>query len=196
MSSSHHGARRKSESSPLYLHKWRLMRLSVNICALLKRAFSPSLKCDTVQESFSSPPLTSERFSASSTYQYFHILPKIAHFSTFVSTEYCSSHEGCTSEVLALNEASTLDLDFDAISHAIVLTASWAPGEHPGVGGTEGMIRRLGAQDSIEVGVLQSEKPDEPEELKFGGYLTVIGEDDKPGGWWSDASMSVWKAAC
>lgn len=34
--------------------------------------------------------------------------------------------------------------------------------------------------DRLEVGILSPEKATEPEELSLGGFLTVIGEDDKP----------------
>ena len=36
------------------------------------------------------------------------------------------------------------------------------------------------AANRIEVGVLANETPTEPEELSLGGFLTVIGEDEKP----------------
>jgi len=41
-------------------------------------------------------------------------------------------------------------------------------------------IQNLEGTDRVEVGVLASEKPTEPEELALGGFLTVVGEDDKP----------------
>jgi len=33
----------------------------------------------------------------------------------------------------------------------------------------------------LEVGLLVPEQPEEPEELKLGGFLTVVGEDEEPG---------------
>lgn len=41
-------------------------------------------------------------------------------------------------------------------------------------------IQKLSPDETIEVGVLQSEKATEPEELSMGGYLTVLGDQDHP----------------
>ena len=35
--------------------------------------------------------------------------------------------------------------------------------------------------DTTEVGILNNETPEEPEEVALAGCLTVIGQDDKPG---------------
>ena len=43
------------------------------------------------------------------------------------------------------------------------------------------MFEVVGDKAKVEVGVLANEVPTEPEELKLGGWLTVVGEDEKPG---------------
>lgn len=87
-------------------------------------------------------------------------------------------------EADAIQRASHLDLDFDAISHAVTATVAWKadadwkePLDHPN---TARVIVKLREQDRVEVGVLQGEKATEPEELALGGYLSVLGEDDEP----------------
>ena len=41
------------------------------------------------------------------------------------------------------------------------------------------MFEVVGGKKKVEVGVLANEVPTEPEELKLGGWLTVVGEDEK-----------------
>ncbi|MCJ1282978.1 protease B nonderepressible form [Xylographa opegraphella] len=78
----------------------------------------------------------------------------------------------------SLGSADYVDIDFDTISQA--LTISTFHGEPPGqIGWTERFNNFDGAV-KVEVGVLATEKPTEPEELSLGGFLTIVGEDDKP----------------
>ncbi len=89
------------------------------------------------------------------------------------------SNQLCLDQVLRLQSASYLDVDFDAISQAIILKAFW---DHPP--NTNGVwdetLKVAATNDRVEVGILANEKPLEPEELNLGGFLTVVGEDDKP----------------
>ena len=85
----------------------------------------------------------------------------------------------CPNEVASLSYASYIDIDFDAISHAVTLTAVWRQGITAQAARTPARLWREG--DGLEVGVLVPEQPEEPEELKFGGFLTVVGEDETPG---------------
>ena len=83
-----------------------------------------------------------------------------------------------------LEIADSLNIDFDVISHAVIMTVYWSADTISSSGlSTWTHIEKRHPGESIEVGVLQVEKPDpdEPEELALGGYLTVIGEDDHPG---------------
>ncbi|KAK5125523.1 hypothetical protein LTR85_000634 [Meristemomyces frigidus] len=151
----------------------------VNICPLLHQLFSPDLKCDSISQSFSSPPILSERFSHSSSYQYFHPLPRVLQFQTYLARSVCGEFKGpCVREAASLSYASYIDIDFDAISHAVTMAAFWRAGIEAEAART--LPRKWREGDSLEVGVLQVEDADEPEELKMGGYLTVVGEDDGP----------------
>jgi len=152
-----------------------LTSLSVDLCPLLKHLFSPDLKCSSISDSFSSPPILSERFTSSSTFQYFYPLPRLLDFQKYVARTICEAFKGpCVNEAASLSYASSIDIDFDAISHAVTVAGYWRTGQAK----TE--PRKWKEGDSLEVGVLQAEKPEEPEELKLGGYLTVLGEDEKP----------------
>ncbi|KAK3112884.1 protease B nonderepressible form [Teratosphaeriaceae sp. CCFEE 6253] len=152
----------------------------VNICPLLQQLFSPTLKCHSLSTSFSTPPILSERFASSSTFQYFHRLPSLLHFQSYLARTFCPGvfRGPCPNEAASLSYASYVDIDFDAISHAVTLTAVWRQGIAAAAARTP--VKLWGEGDGLEVGVLVPQEADEPEELKLGGFLTVVGDDDKP----------------
>lgn len=82
--------------------------------------------------------------------------------------------------------AASVDIDYDAISHAVDFRATWSADvdalvQRPGSGITDRAVVKYREDHRFEVGILQSEKADEVEELSLGGYLIVLGETDKPG---------------
>lgn len=77
----------------------------------------------------------------------------------------------------SLLTANYLDIDYDAISHALLITAFWE--KAPKGDAWNERIENAG-NDRVEVGVLNREKADEKEEVGLGGWLTVIGQNDKP----------------
>jgi hypothetical protein len=72
-----------------------------------------------------------------------------------------------------------LDIDYDSISHVLILNGFWSHAPNPS-GWIERIQKDEAGTDKVEVGVLQHEPSTDPEELKLGGFLTVVGEDDKP----------------
>jgi hypothetical protein len=84
------------------------------------------------------------------------------------------SEFSCGERVEKLIDAGSIDFDYDTISHALTVSAYWAPEEW------NVDIHKLDSKDRVEVGILSSEKPTDPEELSLGGFLTVLGDDTKP----------------
>ena len=164
-----------------------LIPCSVNLCPLLKNFLaSRSIKCDSIADTFSKPRVLAERFAASSTYQYYHLASIDQYIGVNLLARLCDSKppdlHACKDQVQELENASYIDVDFDAISHALVFTAFWNPHRRQILPAQRDKrpIKRIRAEDTIEVGVLQSEQATEPEELSLGGYLTVIGQNDHP----------------
>ncbi|KAK5706683.1 protease B nonderepressible form [Elasticomyces elasticus] len=161
-----------------------------DICPLLKSLFaSPTqnIKCSSTSQSFSPIPILpgSERFAHTSSHQYYTPLPKnqILPFQTFLSRTFCpGTFRGeCPNEIATLSFASYIDIDFDAISHAVTLTAVWRAGLTNPAARTPAKL--WGGQEGgggLEVGVLVPQKADEAEEVKLGGFLAVVGEDEYP----------------
>nr|POE56773.1 protein pbn1 [Quercus suber] len=157
-----------------------LSSCSLDICPLLTNLFSKELSCKHGFRSFSRQEVTSERFSSSSTYQLHSSLEDLRHFQRYVALHLCQDNAQCIQEAATLEGASTLDIDFDAISHAITVTAYWTSEGVSRFKHTHKTVKRTRPQDTVEVGILQVQKADEPEELKFGGVLRVLAADEKP----------------
>lgn len=161
----------------------------VNLCPLLQQLFGPELKCSSTTESFTRPSQLSETFSSSASYQYFQVLPSLGHFNDYLQANGwktdLKAKLACENEAEFATFAASLDVDYDAISHAVSLSAAWSADvdalvQRPGSGITDRTVVKFREDHRVEVGILASEKADEVEELKFGGYLAVLGENDKP----------------
>ncbi|KZF19180.1 PIG-X-domain-containing protein [Xylona heveae TC161] len=154
--------------------------LTEELCPALKRAFSSDLKCDSVENAFSNIPVLSDRFSSSPAKQYYHVLPSLDHFITYFQASLCpASDSACNEQAASLSSADYFDIDVDAISNTVILSAYWAHG--PDTDGTwNTRIQTTHADDRVEVGILSNELPTEEEELSLSGFLIVIGQDSKP----------------
>lgn len=127
------------------------------------------------QESFTTLPR--DRFTHSAAYQYYQQSVDFSLFIEYAKQKLCSSanDQSCAARADRLAEASTLDVSYDAISHAVKVTATW-PYQKQEVHATSR------PQTRTEVGVLNSDRPGhlEPHELGISGLLTVLGQDKKP----------------
>ncbi|KAF2841697.1 PIG-X-domain-containing protein [Patellaria atrata CBS 101060] len=149
------------------------------VCPILKKVFSNDLKCDSPQETFIGLPILSERFSTTSSFQYYYRLPLLRELVTYIQQKICpTEHSACYENADTLLSASYVDFDYDSISHTLIVKAYWSAS--PTTAGWTEAITSPKADESIEIGVLGSEKPDEHEELKLGGFLTILGRDDHP----------------
>jgi hypothetical protein len=160
------------------------------LCPLLRKAFSTALKCNSPNTTFTRPDVLSERFANSASLQYHALLPSLQQLVAYIQRHICpSSDVVCAHDVSLINIADTLDLDYDSISHTLTVTAFWS--QPPAVlfdpvseTTTKGEwtidIRRVSKLDRVEVGVLSSSPATDAHDLQLSGFLTVIGEDEKP----------------
>lgn len=124
-------------------------------------------------------PILSERFSMSSSSQYYQLLPSLSGFVTYIKQTLCTSSDSvCQEHAASLFSATYIDIDFDTISHALILNAFWA--RKPSVDGWSETISLRQKDETIEVGILTNEKAVDAEDLAFSGFLTVLGQDAKP----------------
>ncbi|KAM3421369.1 Protein PBN1 [Cercospora zeina] len=144
------------------------------------------LMCSSELSVFPKPPVLSERFSSSSTYQFYHGVDDLDAISRHVTEKLCpglpvASTTGQLCKVIAdTSDAACVDYDFDVINHAVTITILSPPLSRESGSEVRGRAHKIQPDDRLEVGILSPEQADEPEELKFGGFLTVVGEDDKP----------------
>lgn len=150
------------------------------LCAALKEVFG-SLDCETPKNSFT--PLPNDRFSHSTAFQYYQPLEDLSPFIKYAHQELCtasySSDPGatCASRIDYLSKASSLDISYDTISHALKVTATWGLQEQP-----LAIASPDNGNHRIEVGILATDEPYgiEAHELGLSGSLTVLGQDRKP----------------
>jgi hypothetical protein len=102
----------------------------VNLCPLLQKLFGAELKCSSTTESFTQPSQVSETFSSSASYQYFQVLPSLSHFNQYLQANAwhtdLKARIACENEAEFATYAASLDVDYDAISHAVGLSAAWS----------------------------------------------------------------------
>ncbi|SMY26962.1 unnamed protein product [Zymoseptoria tritici ST99CH_1A5] len=157
------------------------------LCSYLKLLLQGDAKCDASLNSFTKPSILSERFASASTYQFYHASSDISQISTELAKKLCpvaasvKTMQPLCEGLHRTKSAAYVDYDFDAISHALNVVVMWEQSTTnlASVDGQTG-LRKITAEDRLEVGVLALEKADEPEEISLGGYLTVVGEDDHP----------------
>lgn len=126
-----------------------------------------------VQLSFTS--LEQGRFSQSAAFQYFQQLHSLAHLSERLKPLLCRpDDDDCASELARLDDAASLDISYDTISHALKFTVVSPHKVQP-----LHVASKPGHR--TEVGVMMEDKPPnlEPDEIGISGLLAVLGQDAK-----------------
>ncbi|KAM7223588.1 PIG-X / PBN1 domain containing protein [Rhypophila decipiens] len=146
---------------------------SEKLCSVLSEIFG-GIHCSSPTASFTRLP--NNRFSHATALQYFQPLSSLSGFIEYSKDKLCSpSDSSCIARLDRLNEASSLDISYDTISHALKGTASWPYQPHT-------IHATSRPRSRTEVGVLSADKPKnmEPHELGISGLLTVLGQDSSP----------------
>ncbi|KAI1429303.1 PIG-X [Xylaria sp. FL1777] len=146
---------------------------STRLCAQLRAAFG-DLDCSSPAESFTKLP--TDRFSHSAAFQYFQPLETLANLSTYTELYACVPGDSdCKNWAQEVGNAVSLDLSYDAVSHAVKITPVWAEDRQK-------LFVDSHPDHRTEVGILTPDWPPhlEPHELGVTGLLTVLGEDTKP----------------
>ncbi|CAG8205670.1 unnamed protein product [Penicillium nalgiovense] len=156
------------------------------LCTLLRTVVAPNKDaqykdCSKQEDSFITPPLRSTQFASSASLQYYTYLPSIQSLVRYIQTTVCdhSRADGleCHTRADALLSADSVDIDYDSVSHALTVSGLWTS---PPMGGwTDQFQKPASAADQIEFGLLGADAGLEPEEIKMGGLLAVVGHDKK-----------------
>jgi hypothetical protein len=126
-------------------------------------------------------PILSKRFSMSTSNQYYAYLGNIDSMTGHFQSLLCREKRGkwCMDITKEFMTSRYIDVDYDTISRAVVLTAGWPSANKKGEGWTEEI--GLASKDAtVEIGVLSLEGNADPEDIQFGGFLTVLGHDERP----------------
>ena len=148
------------------------------LCPLLHKVFGDIIKCISTERTFTGLSLLSERFASSAAYQYHSELLSLKNLITYIQQKVCNGDQFCIFKVDRLRHANYFDLDFDAISQSVVLTAFWD--KSPDAEYWDENITNIHGSFEAEIGVLANEKSTQLEEISLGGFLVVLGEGDQP----------------
>ncbi|KAJ5518049.1 Glycosylphosphatidylinositol-mannosyltransferase I PIG-X/PBN1 [Penicillium expansum] len=156
------------------------------LCTLLRTIVAPNKDaqykgCSKQEESFITPPLLSTQFASSTSLQYHTHLPSIQPLVKYIQNTICdqSPTDGpeCDTGANALLSADSVDIDYDSSSHTLTVSGLWT---RPPTGGwTDEIKKPASAADQVEFGLLGADAGLEPEEIKMGGLLAVVGQDKK-----------------
>ncbi|KAJ4303077.1 protease B nonderepressible form [Kalmusia sp. IMI 367209] len=148
-------------------------------CDLLHAAFDLGLKCSSTQEAATTLAYLSERSRPDTSLQYYSYLPTLTQLVSYIRKNICSSSsKTCKERAESLLGVSYLDIDYDSTAAKVVLTAFWeSPPKEPI---WTDHITALTGEQTVEVGVLTHEPNPDPEDIAFGGFLTVLGRDTAP----------------
>ncbi|KFY19822.1 hypothetical protein V493_07820, partial [Pseudogymnoascus sp. VKM F-4281 (FW-2241)] len=149
------------------------------LCGLLDTLFDIKDKslCQTPEISFTTlPSKTAQRTSTS--YEYYlrssQLTSGDASALRTYATRICQS-TSCRSRADEAATASSVDLDYSSSSGVARITTFWSPRTWDGVA-----VSKMDHADRVELGVLSNEKPIRPDDLNMSGFLTVLGESEKP----------------
>jgi len=135
---------------------------------LLNSAFGIK-DCKGLEESFTQVP---------GGYQFYSPLDTIAAFGPYLNGLLCSpNNQDCKARTGSIDSADYIDIKFDAVSQTLVANTFWSQPKEP----WQETIRTTQGHKNIEVGVLGNERPMDDESLTLGGFLHVVGVDNKLG---------------
>jgi len=127
------------------------------------------------QEAFSTPPITPG--STSSVAEWYTSLSSLQGLSKVIAKACKTSDEKCISATSSLLSADYVDIDYEKDSRSVILTSFWASG--PQKGSWE-ETTDYPDHERVEVGLLHQEIAEDKDEMKMGGWLTVVGYDKNP----------------
>jgi hypothetical protein len=156
-------------------------RSAKRLCSLLRQTFGQRLKCDSVETAFTSPPLQSVQSASPASKQYFYYINSLQDFSIWIQKNVCGE-DGipCRLRARDLEKASSIDIDFDAMSQSMTLKTIWTRPNGDDGKWYETLSKGKNAGDTLEVGVLMNEPPEEEETLRYSGFITQVGKDRSP----------------
>lgn len=120
--------------------------------------------------------MPTDRFSHSTAFQFYQLVGNLTSLIRYVKHDICPQvNSDCSERAERLASAVSLDISFDAISHALRITAVRPLG-------VQKLHVRGTSQHRTEVGILGEDRPSnpKPDELGLSGLLTVLGQDSAP----------------
>ncbi|WEW56622.1 protease B nonderepressible form [Emydomyces testavorans] len=159
------------------LHGARQERLTFELQELPnEKTFGVDSKCTVPESSFI--PLNDVAKSGELPYlQFYQILPSLDPLVTYIREAICSKEDApCRDGASLIRFADTLDIDYDRVLNSFAITVYWS--KPVGKGGWDDTVyNHQPNKDKVDIGILAPQPPLEPDELRLGGFLAVLGRD-------------------
>jgi len=127
------------------------------------------------QKAFSTQPIRPG--STSSVAQWYTFLSSLQGLSKYIAEACPPSYEKCLSATSSLISADYVDIDYEKDSRSVIFTSFWTSGPQQGAWEE---ITDYPDHMRVEVGLLHQEAAEDKDEIKLGGWLTVVGYDKNP----------------
>ncbi|KAL1957662.1 hypothetical protein VTO42DRAFT_5639 [Malbranchea cinnamomea] len=141
------------------------------LCPFLRKVFSDTLKCSIPDASFISSSVASTR-----SVQFYQLIPSLENLVTYIQQKICRQEDHvCYEYASTLEFADYADIDYEATSSFLSITSYWSQAPHE-----EGWRdnHKFRGEGRVEVGILTMQEPTGPAELRVGGFLAVVGENE------------------
>ncbi|EFW16460.1 protease B nonderepressible form [Coccidioides posadasii str. Silveira] len=149
---------------------------SKHLCPLLQKTFDTSLNCTIPETSFIAPSSVTKS-GALPSLQFYQLLPSLDQLATYIQEAICSNQSTeCRDSAAIIRFADTLDIDYDRVLNSFVVTVYWSKSVANG-GWKDTIHSNNSSKDKIDVGILAPQQPLDPDEIRIGGLLAVVGRD-------------------
>jgi len=116
--------------------------------------------------------------TASNTHHHYSLEPPLGVQIPALGDKLCPhTDDACHQLIKAVPSASYFDIDFDQSTDIMTINMYWANGRSNQAWNE---VVDFPHHERVEVGVLNRESTEERDEIKMGGWLTVLGHDLKP----------------
>lgn len=92
-----------------------------------------------------------------------------------VKGSFCTTKsQFCSERLEDIDTISALTLDYSSNANEVLITATWP------LQSRKDVVRKVSVDHRVEVGILAREENSDTEKIGLGGWLTVLGQDDRP----------------
>ncbi|EEP79531.1 conserved hypothetical protein [Uncinocarpus reesii 1704] len=143
-----------------------------------EKAFGQDVNCTVPEISFTSSG-DILKSGALPSLQFHQLLPSLEQFATYIREAICPKQDIiCLNGAALIRSADTLDIDYDRVQNSFVVTAYWSKATGKD-GWKDTIYHERSSEDKTDIGILATQQDLEPDEVRIGGFLAMVGRDEE-----------------